>query len=163
MPESTEINMKFDGLCRKKEYEVTLQKADVNKVYNIADKPGYVYNFLEDAEISVEGMEYVVTGLLGEMWPIPESRVSTYEIIRSVSEDTFLAKTKPAVTIYEYRRVPAKEQTVISIENGSELHVNSPKCEHGEGDVLIRVKGEKHFWVVNGLVFEKTYEVCDLD
>lgn len=153
--------MNFDGLCRKKEYEVTLQKADTYKVYNLANKPGYVYNFLEDAEISVEGMAYVVTGLLGEMWPIPESRVNTYEIISTISEDAFLAKTKPAGTIYEYKRVPAGEQTVISIENGSKLHVNSPKCEHGEGDVLIRVLGEENFWVVNGLVFEKTYEIVE--
>lgn len=154
--------MKFDGFCRKKEYSVKLQKADVKRVYNIKDKPGYVYNFLEDAEISLEGMKYVVIGTRGEMWAIPKLDVATYEIEGQTEDGVFFAKTKPDSMVYEYKLVPVDKTMTVTIGNGSVLQVNSDKSEHGEGDRLVRIKGEEEYWVVNGLVFPDTYEEIEL-
>ena len=153
--------MVFDGLCKKKEYIVTLERANIAKEYNIKGKPGYVYNYLEDAEISVDGMAYVVTGTVGEMWPIPEKRADAYEIIEELSQGIYKAKTKKSEQLYEYKLIPVDEQMSLEIENGSVLHVNAKanSVDHGEGDRLIRVKGEESYWVVNGRVFESTYEI----
>ena len=153
--------MIFDGLCKKKEYTVKLKPADINVEYNIPEKKGYVYNFLEDAEISVEGMKYIVTGIKGEQWPVPEAAASRYEIIEEVEDGVLIAKTKPDDTVYEYKLIPADTTIQITISNGSVLNVNSEKSDHGDGDRLIRIKGEEDFWVVNGLIFSDTYEIID--
>lgn len=67
------------AVYRRKRYQVKIQKAIPDKEYNVPGKKGVVYNCLEDSEEPVEKADYVMTGLVGEMWPIAEKYLSGYE------------------------------------------------------------------------------------
>ena len=61
-------------------YKVKVQKADKNKIYNVAGQPGIVYNIFEDSYAKVNENGLVVTGVAGEMWPIGEKALKKYNV-----------------------------------------------------------------------------------
>ena len=61
-------------------YRAKIQTADSQRVYNVADTPGVVYNCLEDAYEKVGDSGYVITGIAGDMWPIGEKAVKKYNV-----------------------------------------------------------------------------------
>ena len=63
-----------------KSYRAKIQTADSKQVYNVVGQPGIVYNCLEDAYEKVNDTGYVVTGIVGEMWPISEKAIQKYRV-----------------------------------------------------------------------------------
>ncbi|MDO4188233.1 MAG: hypothetical protein Q4D29_04515 [Lachnospiraceae bacterium] len=146
----------------RKSYEVLIQMADVNQVYNVPDKPGYVYNFLEKYETYVKGYDYVVTGLLGEMWPIRTGALDGYDVdnISSISCTPKKIKTKVIGNTYYGICIPVGYEFSVSLSKETIMHGNAPGVEHLSGDYIICSSFENgDYRIINGSIFDKMYEV----
>lgn len=150
-----------DGLCKKKKYQVEIQKADSNKVYNVPDSPGEIYNLFEEVTYHVEEGEFVITGTAGEMWVISKNHLErTYDIhINDIGDIPIKVWTKSSDVEYEFMRVEPRYQGIVNISIDRVLVVNSDKVDHGKGDVLIRSINSNDFWSVNGIIFENTFDI----
>ena len=152
-------------------YKVKVQKADKNKIYNVAGQPGIVYNIFEDSYAKVNENGLVVTGVAGEMWPIGEKALKKYNVtLEQLNYEPLEVETVQTGIVFCGVLIP--KETVFTLEaNYGEkviLKGNSPAIEHGEGDyILVAAKLENGRYipdftdsgrVVNGTIFEKLYK-----
>lgn len=151
---------KFEPYHRK-EYPVKIQRVKEDTVYNVPDHKNLVYNYLEQAYEPTEGADYVVTGILGEMWPITEEALKGYQIADR-NEITYEPKTflsRPNNITYYAARIDKREKVNIKLRNSILLHANAASVEHGEGDYLIyTLENVEDLRVINGKIFPYMYE-----
>lgn len=146
--------------------------------------PGeYVYNELEGSEYTTdENKSIILCGTVGEMWVVSFDKLaSTYTYAdgapiseadtlgwRLVPSDDEWWEVRPiqdynAPTIFAYQTSP-NEQTVVETSWGEVLTANRPGIPHGDGDWIVFANdgsGNPNIddaWIVNGEVFENTYE-----
>lgn len=152
-------------------YRAKIQIADPKQVYNVADKPGVIYNFLEDAYEKVDNTGYVVTGIAGEMWPIGEKTVKKYNIApEKITSEPVEVDTIELDTVYTAIMIPDDTPFTIEVDYGEKaiLNGNRTGIEHGNGDyILIATKlinDEYHpdftdsGQIINGTIFDKLYK-----
>lgn len=162
-PHETNINVDDISMWKKYKrcsYTVMIQKASSDIEYNVKGKKGVVYNKLEMAEESVEGFDYVVTGIVGEMWPITRDALIGYEIDdESEIEDypkPFM--TKRADSEYYAIMIPGEIKFQVHLANGIVLNGNKEGAQHGNGDyVLCNSLELKNYRIVNGDIFDRMY------
>jgi len=152
-------------MCRKKEYEVALSKADKDRVYNMPEA-GKVYNYLEDIVEEIKGDGFVCRGTMGELYLVPLSKADVYDVdVASVGSDWVTVCTRPQARVYFCRKI---EGTSDIHTPAGVMHANRDGVAHGEGDRVLcsaietaegYVPDEADCWVVNGLVFERTYTI----
>lgn len=152
-------------------YRAKIQIADSQQVYNIPDKPGVVYNYLEDAYEKVEDAGYVITGIAGEMWPIGEKALKKYNVeSENISSVPIEVETIELDTVYAAIMISKEEEFTLEVDYGKKaiLHGNRPSIDHGDGDyILVRTKQENGKWlpdfddngrIINGAIFDKLYK-----
>lgn len=148
---------------QRKPYQVKIEKAFPDKIYNVPEKPGVVYNILEDCEESILKADYVVTGLMGEMWLISCKDLCGYEVNEVEIEVTpKLVYTKSGDRTYYGVRIPL--DTAFSVETLKygklKGNANQDRVPHGEGDYIICTSFDAgDFRIVNGQIFHKMYEL----
>lgn len=148
--------------CQRKKYAVSIQKAVRDKEYNVPGRPGYLYNCLEDSVESLESADYIVTGLLGEMWPITEKNLASYDVEGiTLSEEPKQVFTKAATMIHYALQIPVEVPFAVEVSWCGKLNGNARAEEipHGTGDYLVCTTPEEgDYRIVNGAVFKKMYE-----
>ncbi|MBR4320564.1 MAG: hypothetical protein IKP69_11070 [Oscillospiraceae bacterium] len=155
-----------------KSYRAKIQRADSQQVYNVADKPGVVYNCLEDAYEKVGNTGYVITGIAGEMWPIGENAVKKYNVNPdNITAEAMEVDTVELDTVYAAIRIPADTRFTLEVNYGEKavLQGNRSDIEHGEGDyVLVTAKLTDGVYlpdfddsgrIINGVIFDKLYKL----
>lgn len=158
-------------LYTNKSYTARIQKADPNKVYNVPDHPGVVYNFFEDAYEKVCETGYVVTGAAGEMWPIGRGSLRKYDILpENITDEPQDVDTVELDTVYAAIRIPHDTEFSLEADYGEKalLRGNRSGIAHADGDyILIAAKlvGGKYVpdfadsgYIVNGTIFDKLYK-----
>ena len=128
-------------------YRAKIQIADSQQVYNVADKPGVVYNCLEDAYENVSDTGYVVTGIVGEMWPIGEKAVKKYNVNpANITAEPMEIDTVELDTVYAAIRIPTETQFTLEVDYGEKavLRGNRSGMEHGNGDYVLVKIGRAH-------------------
>ena len=158
--------------CTNRSYKAKIQIADPEQIYNVPDRPGVVYNCLEDSYEKVGDSGYVITGILGEMWPIGEGSVKKYKV--DPNTITNVPKTVDTVeldTVYAAIMIPADEEFTLEVDYGEKalLKGNRNGIGHGKGDyVLVSAKLIDGKYqpdlsdsgrIINGRIFEKLYKV----
>ena len=152
-------------------YRAKIQTADSQRVYNGADKPGVVYNCLEDAYEKVGDSGYVVTGIVGEMWPIGEKAVKKYKVApKDITAEPIEVDTVELDTVYADIVIPSDIMFRLEVDYGEKavLRGNRLGIDHGEGDyVLVAAKLVNGIYIpdfddsgriINGAIFEKLYK-----
>ena len=152
-------------------YQAKIQTADSQRVYNVADKPGVVYNCLEDAYEKVGDSGYVVTGLVGEMWPIGEKAVKKYNVDpKNITAEPMEVDTVELDTVYAAIMIPSDTMFTLEVDYGEKavLRGNRFGIDHGDGDyVLVAAKLVNGIYIpdfddsgriINGAIFEKLYQ-----
>ena len=142
----------------------------------MVSKPASFHNDLEEADYTAEddGVTVVLKGTVGEMWTSKLPRVlQTYTKPdgSALTEEDFAEKdvfidllSIPSPDTNYAMFVPADISVTVTTGSGSVLHTNLPTAPHGNGDYLIcRIKAdgqpdESDIWVLNGEVFENTYD-----
>ena len=156
-------DLKNWNMYRRKQYQVKIQKALPDKVYNVSGRPGVVYNILEDCEESVAAADYIVAGLLGEMWPISQKDLCGYDAdVNEIDEIPKLFHTKPSDKTYYGILIPVT--VPFSVETGKYGRLNGnakpDEIPHGQGDYIICTSfDEGDYRIVNGQIFNKMYEL----
>ena len=158
-------------LFTNRSYEAMIQTADPNRVYNVPDHPGYVYNILEDSYEKVGSTGYVVTGAAGEMWPIGERALRKYQIApEAITDVPQKVMTVELDTVFAGIRIPKDTPFTLEVDYGEKavLKGNRPGLDHAEGDfVLVATRLENGVPVpdftdsgriVNGAVFDTLYK-----
>lgn len=158
-------------LYTNKSYPVKIQVADSQRIYNVPDRPGIVYNYLENAYEKVDNADYVITGMLGEMWPIGKNSLMKYSINpKYITLEPISVNTKELSTVYAAIIIPTHLQFALEINYGekSVLYGNCLGIEHGVGDyILVKTKlvnGLHHpdfndsGRIINGTIFHKLYK-----
>ena len=158
-------------LYTNRSYRAKVQKADPHQVYNVAGKPGVVYNFFEDSYEKVGDSGYVVTGVAGEMWPIGEKAMKKYKVDpQEVTSEPMEVDTVELDTVYAAIMIPKDIQFTVEVDYGEKalLNGNRPGIGHGEGDYVLAaaklINGEYRpdpddsGRIVNGEVFDKLYK-----
>lgn len=167
------IGRKFSA-TRKKKYTIHWRFGQVGEK---------VYNRLEDAYYIVdENRCIILKGTAGEEWVVDTAKLlNTYNTGydadhlgslyvkhvagRIVDKTWKAAKVKPEGFIYYALRIPEKHKIAIATSWGDILKVNRPGIEHNGGDFVICAampNGDINYgdmWVVNGCVFEGTYDM----
>lgn len=153
------INKKFIKV-KKKQYNV--------QVY----KPPYgtkIYNFLEDS-IDYTDIEkpYVIIGILGEEWTMTENKLKQiYNVdINNISETPIIISTKTDENSPKNFciHIPLNIKLEVLTFFKNILKANRDNIDHNDGDYLFCTADEngnpniKDKWIVNGMVFDKTYE-----
>lgn len=158
-------------LVTNRSYRAKIQKADPNRIYNVPDQPGVVYNCLEDAYEKV-GTHYVVTGAAGEMWPIGEGALRKYRVApEQITQEPLAVDTVELGDVYAAIRIPLETKFTLEVDYGEKalLHGNRDGIGHGDGDwVLVAAKRmddgsyvpdfTDSGRVVNGAIFEILYK-----
>lgn len=139
------------GIFRNRPYRAYVQIADPEQVYNVAGRPGVVYNYLEDACEPVSPGGYVITGAVGEMWPIGPESIEKYDISPAdVTAEPQPAMTRAMPALWAGVMIPAETEFTVTAQYGDQETVltgNRPGIPHGRGDwVLVRTVTE------NGIV-----------
>ena len=125
-------------------------------------EPGtVVYNYLEDCEYtSTEDKNVKLIGTVDEEWLTSEAKLySTYDVEDGV------AYPKEDGNIVWCILADGCEQVATSW--GDVLTANRDGVPHGDGDVIAYADDNyspnyDDAWVINGLVFENTYEPADM-
>lgn len=157
-------------LFRNKSYRAMIQRGHTDQTYN-ADRPGVVYNCLEDSyEPVIEGC-YIVTGAAGEMWPIPETALRKYDIEKEkITDQAQPVMTKPTDQIFCGIMIPKETAFTLEVDYGEICLLNGNRAgiPHGSGDwVLVAAREENGKFVpdlsdagriVNGEIFEILYQ-----
>ena len=150
---------------RKRIYPVKIQKAVKDKIYNVPGKAGVTYNFLEDCEQSLENAAYIVTGLAGEIWPITEKDLASYEVNpEDIGIEPKEFYTKPNGKEYFGIKIPADVTFSVETKHFGVLNgnANGHKIPHGTGDYILCTSFDsENFRIVNGHVFDKMYELVE--
>ena len=152
-------------------YRAKIQIADSQQIYNVIGKPGVVYNSLEDAYEKVGDVGYVVTGILGEMWPIGEKTVKKYNVDPDIiTAEPMEVDTVELDTVYAAIMIPSGTQFTLETNYGEKavLKGNRSGIVHGDGDyVLVMTKMINGVYIpdfddcgriINGVIFEKLYK-----
>lgn len=152
-------------------YRAKIQTADSQRVYNVADTPGVVYNCLEDAYEKVGDSGYVITGIAGEMWPIGEKAVKKYNVDPDIIKaEPMEVDTVELDTVYAAIMIPSDTMFTLEVDYGEKavLRGNRLGIDHGDGDyVLVAAKFENGIYIpdfddsgriINGAIFEKLYK-----
>lgn len=162
----------------------------VQKTYNVGvTKPDVgqtsVYNKLEDSVENISPDMAILTGTLGEQWPVKLSKIfkkydiseQQYEALSNGESIAVSTKSVPQNVPTNFAFcIPTDISCVVTTEDGQGLNVNqeynrnNEQISHGQGDLI--VCGAKQldngdfvpdtewgFWVVNGAVAENTYEL----
>ena len=158
-------------MYRNRSYQARIQKADPGREYNVKGRCGVVYNFLEDAYEEVDGTGYVVTGLLGEMWPVGRGAVKKYGIApEDITFEPVTVYTAELDTVYAAIMIPAGTEFTLEVNYGRKalLCGNRKGISHGEGDYVVtaavlsggiyRPDFEDSGRIVNGSIFERLYK-----
>ena len=111
-----------------------------------------------------------MTGVSGEMWPIPVSAVSKYDINPEyINEVPVKVRTIETGDIFMGMRIPESEKFWLEVNYGkkSVLNGNADGIEHADGDyILIRAKYEGGRYcpdfndsgkIINGKIFSCLY------
>lgn len=151
-------------MVHERAYEVDIQVADEKRNYNVEGKKGegVVFNKLIQKELPVAGYQYVVTGVLGEMYPIYKSELIDFEIGEGQKIGAKPRKfVKKANHIDYYAiQIPVQYKFQIKLASGKVLEGNTDGIEHGEGDYLICTSFERRdYRIVKGNIFDKLYEI----
>lgn len=150
---------------RKKSYVITAE---------LVPEGTKLHNFLEDAYYTTNSEKCVkLTGLVGETWPVTiDKLVKTYSFEdgtpisrENIPSGPFKARTvvgKKAETVFAARTNP-HDQLEVKTSWGDVLLTNADGVPHGEGDYIVYANRHgspdvSDQWVVNGLIFLKTYE-----
>ena len=152
---------------KKTDYTVRIEKVE----------PGTTaYNCLEDAHyIATVEKCYMLTGCAGERWMTSEEKVlKTYDI-----DNTTLARMRAGESIngdFSPRKDsavvwmrPAIGREIIETSWGEKLTANRKNIQHGKGDMVAYYSDENgepnpnDRSVINGAVFEATYEKIESD
>ena len=158
-------------LYTNKSYPVKIQIADSQRIYNVPDNPGIVYNYLENAYEKVDNANYVITGMLGEMWPISKNSLMKYSINPEyITLEPISVNTMELSTVYAAIIIPSHLRFALEINYGekSVLHGNRLGIEHGVGDyILVKTKLENGLHrpdftdsgrIINGTIFHMLYK-----
>lgn len=154
-----------------------IKKTDFIKVkkknYNVqVYKPPHgtkIYNFLEDSiDYTDETKPYVIIGILGEEWTMNENKLKQiYNVnINDITEDPIVISTKTDENSPKNYciHIPLDIKFEILTLFKNILKVNRDSVPHNNGDYLFctsDINGNPNIndkWVVNGMVFDKTYE-----
>ncbi|HOR21696.1 MAG TPA: hypothetical protein PLY43_03130 [Ruminococcus sp.] len=136
------------SLFRNRSYTAKIQRSDPQREYNVPGKKGVVYNYLEDSYEPVSEGGFIVTGALGEVWPIGESSFGKYGIDKTdVGFEPVEVRTIQWDTVYAAIQIPAEIQFTLEVNYGERalLHGNRPGISHGSGDwvmVFARKEGQ---------------------
>lgn len=133
-----------------------------------------VTNVLEGADYVAEAeVDVILRGTIDELWVTPIEKVLKTYVKEDGSELTaedFIAdkfiklQTKAGKETFA-AFVPVDKQVEINTAWGDVLIANRPEVEHGAGDYIVcdaGKNGQPNFedvWVVNGKVFETTYDM----
>ena len=161
-------------IVKNKSYMAKIQKADSNRVYNVADTKGVVYNILEDSYEKVGDNGYVVTGIAGEMWPIGENALKKYQTgNKEITFNPIPVMTIELDTVYAAVQIPLDVQFTVEVDYGEKALLNGNRngIGHGGGDyVLVFAKKANGKYVpdfddcgriINGEIFEKIYRTVE--
>lgn len=143
-----------------------------------------VQNFLENSHYKTDDKkEFVIRGTVGETWVIDATKLGktyTFEDGTPFTKDEFLkrASENPDVyqrlttivggdtpTNYAFKLPSDAINFPIDTSWGDTLYANNPDVPHGDGDFVVASIDENGLpnlndtWVVNGLVFESTYDM----
>ena len=158
------------NLYKNKSNKVRIQKSDPDREYNVSGNKGVVYNFLEDSYEKIGKEGYIVTGVVGEMWPIGSKALSKYNI--KPEEITYEAKEVDTVeleTVYAAVKIPLGTEFWLETDYGEKalLKGNRSGIEHGTGDfVLVTTKLKEGVYepdfedsgrIINGKIFDQLY------
>ena len=153
------IESKQLNLVKKKEYTVQVYKPPLNTK---------VYNYLEDSiDYTDETKPYVIIGLLNEKWTMNEKKlIQIYNVdISKITEIPIHITTKTNKDAPQNFciHIPLFIQFEIITKFKNKLKANRSEVEHDLGDYLLftNINGRPNLddkWIVNGQIFEKTYE-----
>lgn len=154
-----------------KSYRAKVQTANSKQVYNVAGQPGVVYNCLEDAYEKVSDTGYVVTGIVGEMWPISEKAVRKYQVNpECITAEPIEVDTVELDTVYAAVQIPNDMPFTLEVDYGEKaiLQGNRSGIAHGDGDyILLTTKFVNGIYypdfedsgrIINGKIFNKLYK-----
>lgn len=140
-----------------------------------------VYNHLEGCKY-VSDREHcvVMRGTREELWVVTlDKLIKTYDVNETdlrkartaIMEGTesiwFKAIAKPGNTVWA-ARIPNMSRISIKTSWGTVLHANVPQIDHGHGDFVVCANDDRSpngypvredMWIVNGAVFEDTYDM----
>lgn len=161
------------GLFTNRSYMAQIQKADPERIYNIPDKKGFVYNQFEDSCEKVNSRNYIITGVAGEMWPINEKNLPKYKVNpEDITYEPQNVMTVETGAVLAGIQIPADIEFMLEVDYGEKswLKGNHHGIEHGEGDwILVNTTLVNGIYVpdfsdsgriVNGSIFEKIYKPC---
>lgn len=131
-----------------------------------------IHNFLEDCDYTTNETKCIkLTGTVGEEWPVTiEKLVKTYTFIDgtaitadNIPEGEFEIATIVGETAEIIFAEQVAEKVQVETSWGEVLTANRDGVPHGEGDFIVCANkdGEPDpddRWVVNGMVFNNTYE-----
>lgn len=133
-----------------------------------------VTNVLEGADYVAEAeVDVILRGTIDELWVTPIEKVLKTYVKEDGSEltvedfivDKFIKLQTKAGKETFAAFVPVDKQVEINTAWGDVLIANRPEVEHGAGDYIVcdaDENGQPNFedvWVVNGKVFETTYDM----
>ena len=144
--------------------------ADKNRIYNVKDRPGMVYNYLEDSYAPVCEGGIVITGIVGEMWTAGKNALEKYCVpADELGYEPAETLTVPTDKIMFGIMIPRDICFTLEADYGEKalLTGNRPGIEHGRGDYILissavrNGRAEPDFSdsgrIVNGMIFEKVY------
>lgn len=155
---------------RNRSYKAKIQLADPDRIYNVPDKKGLVYNFLEDSYEKVSSNGFVVTGVIGEIWPVSKKAIAKYDISpECITSEPTEVDTVELDTVYAAIPIPAEIQFTLEVDYGEKavLKGNRSGIDHGSGDYILaaaRLINGKFLpdfndsgRIVNGAIFDMLY------
>lgn len=147
---------------RKKSYTIRAEKVSAGTK---------LYNYLEDCHYTTDNVKCIkLIGTIEEEWPVTvEKLAKTYTLIdgtpitaENIPDGIFQIATivDKSETIFAEQ---VTEQMQVATSWGEVLTANRDGVPHGEGDFIVSANKEGQpnpddRWIVNGLVFNETYE-----
>ena len=157
--------------CRNRSYTARIQRGDPEREYNIPDRPGVVYNFLEDSCAPVFEGCFIVTGALGEQWCIGPGSVGKYGLApEDIGFEPVEVQTREVPDLYAFIIVPEDTEFSVRTDYGEKvwLRGNRPGIPHGGGDIFLLRALEQNGSrgpdmedcgrIVNGELFPRIYK-----
>lgn len=151
--------------CTKIEYDIQMYMPGDGKK---------VHNFLEDSYYETDASKPVVlVGTVGEEWTVQTKKLMkaykykgqpiTEEVIKNELSDGEKHTITAIAGAEKMFAVQTTEQIEVNTSWGETLKANRDGIKHGDGDYLVCANkgGSPDFsdtWVVNGLIFPKTYK-----
>ena len=149
---------------------VSIQKGHISAIYNVPEKPGIVYNYLEDCFEPINDSCYVITGIAGEMWPVSLLAISKYKISADqITDEPQEVYTVPTGTVYAGICIPSSIPFTLEVDYGQTciLKGNRKGIGHSSGDwILLPAKLSAGRYlpdfqdagrIINGTIFNQLY------